>query len=216
MQSSRGLRIGAAFTAAVAIVVGLLTLLGLLVGGVPGLIADFFLRITPVLVAVALLIGVLNLVFVHLSRIARRRRGWLYSIVLLLCFSVVVTLGVISRTQPNVSGVRQANVVLLDTVQVSLESAFAALLLFALVYGAARLLRDRITWSGLLFIAVLLFVLIAALPLPALQERLRAFNDWLYAVPVEAGARGILLGIALATVVAGIRVLTGQDRSYRE
>jgi len=35
-------------------------------------------------------------------------------------------------------------------------------------------------------------------------------------VPVSAGARGILLGIALAITVAGVRVLIGQDRSYRE
>jgi hypothetical protein len=36
------------------------------------------------------------------------------------------------------------------------------------------------------------------------------------AVPVSAGARGILLGIALATVVIGVRALIGQDRSYRD
>jgi hypothetical protein len=41
-------------------------------------------------------------------------------------------------------------------------------------------------------------------------------RDWLLAVPVSAGARGILLGIALATVVTGVRVLIGQDRSYRD
>ncbi|MCZ2098096.1 MAG: hypothetical protein LC121_17870 [Anaerolineae bacterium] len=41
-------------------------------------------------------------------------------------------------------------------------------------------------------------------------------RQWLLAVPVSAGARGILLGIALATVVTGVRVLIGQDRSYRE
>ena len=35
-------------------------------------------------------------------------------------------------------------------------------------------------------------------------------------VPVNAGASGILLGIALATVVAGVRVLIGQDRTYGE
>lgn len=210
------LRIGAAFTAALAIIIGLLTLIGLLVGGIPAVFADFFLRITPVLVAVAVLIGILNLIFVHFSRIARRKRGWLYSIILLLAFTLVIALTIIGRAQPNAPAVRQASVVLLDTVQVSLESAFAALLLFALVYGAARLLRQRVTWSGVLFTAVLLLVLVAALPLPALRDRLRGVTDWLYAVPVEAGARGLLLGIALATVVAGIRVLTGQERSYRE
>jgi hypothetical protein len=41
-------------------------------------------------------------------------------------------------------------------------------------------------------------------------------RDWLMSVPVSAGSRGILLGIALATVVVGVRAMTGQDRSYRE
>jgi hypothetical protein len=34
--------------------------------------------------------------------------------------------------------------------------------------------------------------------------------------PFSAGGRGILLGIALATLVTGVRVLIGQDRSYGE
>jgi len=61
----------------------------------------------------------------------------------------------------------------------------------------------------------LLIVLIAAVPLPELTF-FQGVRDWLLAVPVSAGARGILLGIALATVVVGIRVLVGQDQSYKE
>jgi hypothetical protein len=57
--------------------------------------------------------------------------------------------------------------------------------------------------------------LIGALPLPGLSL-MAGLRDWLMAVPVSAGARGILLGIALATIVTGVRVLIGQDRSYRE
>ena len=34
-------------------------------------------------------------------------------------------------------------------------------------------------------------------------------------IPVSAGARAMLLGIALGMVVAGVRVVLGQDRSYR-
>jgi hypothetical protein len=57
--------------------------------------------------------------------------------------------------------------------------------------------------------------LVAALPIAGL-EPLRDIGAWLYAVPVSAGGRGILLGIALATLVTGVRVLIGQDRSYGE
>jgi len=54
---------------------------------------------------------------------------------------------------------------------------------------------------------------VAALPLPALAP-LSPIFDWLVTVPVGAGARGILLGIALATLVVGLRVVIGQDRTY--
>ena len=112
-------------------------------------------------------------------------------------------------------GADEANMAVLEGVQVSVESALAALLLFALVYGAYRLMRQRVTWAGTLFTLVLVIVLLGALPLPE-AGAVAQIRAWLLAVPVSAGARGILLGIALATVVTGIRVLIGQERSYRE
>ena len=99
--------------------------------------------------------------------------------------------------------------------QVSVESALAGLVVFALVYGAYRMMRRRVTWAACCSRVALLIILLGALPLPQVAV-LSDVRDWLLAVPVSAGARGILLGIALATVVTGVRVLIGQDRSYRE
>jgi hypothetical protein len=112
-------------------------------------------------------------------------------------------------------GARSTNAMLLDTVEVSVESALAGLVVFALVYGAYRMMRRRVTWGGILFTVALLIVLLGALPVPQVAV-LTELREWMLAVPVSAGARGILLGIALATVVTGVRVLIGQDRSYRE
>ena len=99
-------------------------------------------------------------------------------------------------------------------MQVTVESSLAGLLLFALVYGASRVMSLRTSGWGALFVGTVLVVLAASLPLPLLAV-LIPIRDWLLAVPVNAGARGILLGIALATIVAGARVLIGQDRSLR-
>jgi hypothetical protein len=35
-------------------------------------------------------------------------------------------------------------------------------------------------------------------------------------VPVNAGTRGLLLGVAIGVVAVGVRVLIGQDRTFRE
>jgi len=39
-------------------------------------------------------------------------------------------------------------------------------------------------------------------------------RSWLAQVPAIAGARGLLLGVALGTVATGIRILIGVDRPY--
>lgn len=199
----------------IAIFLGIATLLGL-TRNIPWLVAITrgFLQLVSVTIAVTILIGIINLLNVHLRRIRGRGRGWGYSIVLILSTLAVIVLTVLERrgiltTEPALT------TILLEQVQVAVESALAGLLLFALVYGAYRTLRKRVSGWGLLFIVALLVVLIGALPLPQLAPVID-LRDWLMAVPVSAGARGILLGIALATIVTGIRVLIGQDRSYRE
>jgi hypothetical protein len=193
-------------SSAIAIGIGIVTLLGLLTGVGAGA-TNLFLQITVITVAITLLIGVLNLLGVHLRRIISRKGGWVYSIFLLLSAVLVFALWL--------SGSDDANMALLEGVQVSIESALAGLLLFALVYGAYRLMQRRVTWTATLFTLVLIIILIGALPLSQVGA-LAQIRAWLLAVPVSAGARGILLGITLATIVTGIRVLIGQERSYRD
>lgn len=201
--------LGAALTSAIAIGFGLWTLAGLLAGssaGVLGALTNIFLQIVAITVAVTVLIGIFNLLVVHISRITGRKKGALYSTVLLASFFVALVTYIV---RPDV------NEILLENVQVSIESALAGLLFFALVYGAYRMMRRRVSVWGILFVVVLLIVLVGALPVPGIGF-ITNVSDWLLAIPVSAGARGILLGIALATVVTGVRVLIGQDRSYRE
>jgi len=212
--------------AAIAVGFGLITLAGLLIGNDLGVlstlvnyfavrqITDILLQLVVITVAVTVLIGLLNLITVHFGRIRQRKGGWGYSVVLLISTLGVIILTILERANV-LRGSPSITTILLENVQVSIESALAGLLLFALVYGAFRTLRHRLSGWGVLFTLALLIILVAALPLPGFQL-LSNVRDWLMNVPVSAGARGILLGIALATVVAGVRVLTGQDRSYRE
>ena len=209
-------RLIAAISSAIAIGFGLLTLAGLLSGGVGPFsqLTDVFLQLVVITVALTVLIGIFNLLMVHFGRITGRKGGWGYSIVLVVSTLGVLILAVLERANILTSD-PPITTILLETVQVSIELALAGLVLFALVYGAYRMMRRRVTWSALLFTLVLIILLVGALPLPGLGL-ITSFRDWLLAVPVSAGARGILLGIALGTVVAGVRVLIGQDRSYRE
>ncbi len=224
-------RLGSALATAIVIVVGIITFLGLVVGSSLGglstvinafafpTIANAFLQLTVITVAITVLIGIVNLVIVHLGRVFGRGKPVsqrINSLVLVVSAIGVIVLGVLERAGV-LTGSPSPTTVLLEGVQVSIESALAGLVLFALVYGAYRLMRRRVTGSGLLFTLVLLLILTGALPFstPAMRT-VGIVRDWLMAVPVSAGARGILLGIALAVTVAGARVLIGQDRSYRD
>lgn len=210
-------RFGFALYTAVVVVFGILTLAGLLVGdgsafGEVGTllaplndISSLFIRLVVVVIALTLVIGIFNLLSVHATRLVRGpgTGARLNSLVLLISF-LLALVAYQSSTEYNL---------LLENVQVQIELALAALICFALVYGAFRLLHKRITWGGLVFLAGMLVILIGALPIPQL-EPLQQVTDWLTRVPLSAGARGILLGIALATLVTGVRVIIGQDRTY--
>ena len=204
-------------SAFVAFIVGVVTILSLLLGDNPALFGeqpgsdemarrlalpgDVLLRLVVIVVAVSIVIGIANLLYAHVSRVAR---GKITSAVLLASFGFTIYWYV----------TRQGDTSLLEAVQVPIESSLAALLFVSLALGGARVIQKRGDIWGMLFVAVVLVVLLGSLPLAELAP-LRAWSDWLMSVPVSAGARALLLGIALGAVVAGLRALLGQDRSYR-
>ena len=206
-------RVFAILASAIVIGLGLITLWGLFPGSPVGPVAAALIQLVVVVSAVAVLLGVLNLLGVHLRRIFNGDPGWPYSIALFFSALAVILIVILERlgllAGASLSGF------LFNAVQVSVESALAGLLAFFLVYAAARLLRRRVTWGGLLFIVTLLVVLVGWMQVPALGA-FNGLSEWLRTVPASAGARGLLIGVALGATTAGIRVLLGQDPSYRE
>jgi hypothetical protein len=66
-----------------------------------------------------------------------------------------------------------------------------------------------------LFVVFGILVLLGQVPVGAmLWDQLPVIKDWVLDVPALAGARGILLGVALGTAATGLRVLLGLDRPY--
>lgn len=208
-------RVLAVLTTSLVIGLGLLTLLGLLFPvGVLGAISATLIQLVVVISAVAVLIGVVNLLWVHLRRVVNGDLGWWNSLALFLAALAVIAATTLARLNV-LPGDADLEGFLFNAVQVSVESALAGLMVFFLVYAAARMMRRRITWWALLFTVTLVLVLVGWLQIPELS----AFNgvsQWIREVPASGGARGLLLGIALGVTTAGVRVLVGQDPSYRE
>lgn len=201
---------------AIAIAVGVVVLLSYFVERIGGVelksLQVVILNWATTLAAVALLVGVVNLVRVHAAKIDQGNVGSFYSTLLVLAFVVVLGL---SLYPPGPAG--KAGSWVFRYMIAPVEAAIGGMIFFFLVFAGYRLMRLRRSPWSLLFVAVSLFVLVGLAPLnlPGI-EFLASMHNWIVQVPAVAGSRGILLGVALGTIATGLRVLMAADRPYGE
>jgi len=190
---------------ALAIAFGLLTLLGLLF--VPA-VGDTLVSWAAFLAAVALILGVINLLGVHGRRL---RKGNLYSGVLILSMVLVFALAITDLFGVTEDGVSTV----FGIVQAPLEMAMASLLAFFLLFAGFRMLKRQRTPWAVLFIGTTLILLLASTALPSfLSSVVEPVGDLIDRVFVGAGMRGIVIGVALGAIVVALRLLTGIERPY--
>ncbi len=195
-------------SAALAIAAGLIVLLGYFY---PEQLAPLRLVLVDwaiIIAGVAVLVGIFNLVAVQMEKIRARQRGSVYGA--LLVISLIVTFGLGLILGPENPLMRLT----VDAIIVPVESSLMAILAVTLIYASIRLLRRRMELLSIVFLAVALLFLILITPTPfgpvpgnqALLDFLGMFSS--------GGARGLLIGIALGTLLTGLRVLFGVDRPY--
>jgi hypothetical protein len=170
-------------------------------------LGGFFVESAVIVVAFALLLGLLNVLVVHLRRISRREEGWFYSIALIAMAVVVMIAGISSAETSAVTWI-------FDHIQFPLQAATFSLLAFFVATAAYRGLRIR-SLEAVAFVVAAVVVLIGQVPVGRhLGEFVPALKDWILNVPATAGVRGIIIGVALGTIATGVRVLMGFDRPY--
>jgi len=165
-------------------------------------------RMAMIVAAFAFLLGVLNVLLVHLHKIGRRNTGWGYSLVLVLVMLLVLFLG-----RPGTGGPTDRSVTwILRYVQIPLEATVFSLLAFFVITASLRAFRVRPRETGFMLL-VSAIVLLGQVPVgQKLWPQFPAIKDWLLAVPTMAGVRGILLGVALGTIATGVRLVSLVDR----
>lgn len=165
-----------------------------------------------IIAAFALILGFLNILGFHLRKIIQRQEGWPYSIALLVVAGTVLLGGLTS-----VQGYRALLVrTIFDHVQTPLQASIFSLLAFYIASAGYRAFRAR-NFETFLLVVACLVVLVGQAPLArSVWEQLPTLKDWVLGVPSTAGARGILIGVALGSLATGVRVLVGFDRPYSE
>jgi hypothetical protein len=192
-----------------AVATGILTLLGFFIPSLAG-VKNLLLGWAMILAGVATLVGVFNLVLVHGTRIHNKERGAGGSVVLLVSLFATLMFGLMLG--PDHATTR----LFVNTIIVPAESTLMALLAVSLIYGSIRLLRNRLTLMSGVFLGTALLMLAASATLPfgeigVLSSYVR---PWFLHVLGLGGARGLLIGVALGTLLTGLRVLVGADRPY--
>lgn len=197
------------------------TLVAILAGLV--VLVGFFFKI-PVLVEIrrlvldwavivagmAVFIGVFNLVSVNNTRLSLGHKGGIYSLALMISLVVTFGLGLFLKTGHPIMNF------IFYTIQVPIEKSLMALLAVTLLLASIRLLRKQPNLFSVIFLAITLLILLGTAPLPfgELPFFSSSLRPFIAQVMAGAGARGILLGIALATITTGLRILFGADRPY--
>jgi hypothetical protein len=192
-----------------AVAAGLIVLIGYFIPAVAPVQA-LVLNWAIILAGAAALVGVFNLILVHGNKITQREKGSVYSGVLLVSLFATFVLGLV--VGPSHASMR----LLVEAVIVPAEATLLALLAVTLVYASIRLLRKRANLMSIVFLVTALLMLAASATLPFGEIGIlnNSVRPWFQHVLALGGARGILLGVALGTLLTGLRVLSGIERPY--
>ncbi len=200
---------------AIAIAVGVLVLMAVFTSYPPLETVGTYLVDTAIIIAsFALFLGVVNILRVHSRKIQKSESTRLYSFVLVAAMLIVLVVG-LPALPGRPSGPSQPIVQwIFENIQAPIQASLSALLVFLIVTAAYRLLTVRNAESAVMLVVVLL-VLVGQVTV-GLAPFLPELKDWILDVPTLAGVRGILLGVALGALLAGIRLLLGVERPYSD
>lgn len=203
-------------TAAVAMASGFIVLLGYLYP--LELLVQLRVMLTDwaiVIAAMAVLVGIANLVFVQMERIRKRDKNGIYGVVLVGALLVTFIIGLFGE----LLGIGELFMrFAMDAIIVPVETSLMAILAVTLVYASIRLLRRRSDVMTVIFLVVaivfLIAVLVPSLAGPVLGDLIGGSILQFLGMFSGGGARGLLIGIALGVLLTSLRVLFGIDRPY--
>ena len=196
---------------AVAIAVGLVVLLGyFLPGAALSGLRSLFLGWGVILAGIAALVGIVNLLRVHWMKFNTPKKRNIFSLILILSFLITFGMGLwLTPANPAFQKV-------VTHIQVPLETSLLAVLVIVLTIALIQLVRRKNNLMTIVFLcSAVVFLILGSGLLSNFGDNsfIQQISGFLKQLPL-AGARGILLGIALGSLTTGLRLLIGADRPY--
>ena len=198
-------------TAAFAIAAGVIVLLGYFFPDQLGSLRLLLLDWAVIIAGMAVLVGIYNLAAVQMEKFRAGQKGGAYGILLVISLLVTFGLGLVLGPQ------NQYMQLAMNAFILPVEASLMAILAVTLIYASIRLMRRRVDVMSVVFLVAAVVFLILVMPTPfgpiLGDQGTQALIDFL-GMFSGGGARGLLIGIALGTLLTGLRVLFGVDRPY--
>ncbi len=196
-----------------------------------------FLNWYAIISGFTFLLGLDSLARHHLIKIARREKGWFYSLLLVTSLFGTLFLGLYSWVRYDSPFALNAPFMwLYKFMIIPLQATMFATLAFFIFSAAYRAFRVRNLAATLLLIAACL-VMLGNVPIGSSiwagiswlihqifpdtnleilkrWELFAAAKDWLMAIPQAAAGRGIGIGLALGGIAMSLRIILGIERTY--
>jgi len=181
-----------------------------------------------ILAAFAFVLGGASLLGRHRHKIQRRASGWHYSLVCLIAFFFTLGVGLFkfgSSTGIGGDVLTEGSLFkwIYDYVFSPCDATLFSLLAFFVASAAFRAFRVRSWEATVMLVTAFLLLLgrtfLGTLVTAWLPDRLEAFElpnlvNWIMSVPLTAGNRAILIGVALGTIATCLKIILGIERPY--
>ena len=183
-------------------------------------VADFAL----VIGAMALGLGILNLVQIHGKALVRMRGGWQNPFIFFVGFIAMTVVGLVQGNLPDVPLWRDTNTFLFEGLLMSLEASVFGLLAFYIASAAFRAFRVTSVESTLMMVTAFIVmlgnvgseVLTGWIPPDSALAFLRLDNItfWIMSTVNMSAQRALLFGIAVGTLATSLRIWLSLERGH--
>ncbi|MBN1149907.1 hypothetical protein JXA84_01655 [candidate division WOR-3 bacterium] len=157
----------------------------------------------------SMILGILNLIRVNSIKIMKKRKGWIYSSIIIFSLLVTVFAGWGGGMEEG-----SAFDYIFSHFYTPLNATMFSLLAFFVASASFRAFRARNLEAGLLLLAAIL-VMLGRVPIgKMIFPYLPSVQAWIMEIPNTAGQRAIMIGAALGVISTSLRIIFGIERSY--
>lgn len=183
-------------------------------------IGDQLERWTVIVAAATVVLGVANLLRIHLKKVSAREKDWPFSVPLIAGVLIMLLFGLTPASLWTGMGFRAGGVsegspfdFLYQRAYVPMQGTMFSLLAFYVASAAYRAFRIRKIEAGLLAVAGVL-VMIGRVPIGrAIADFLPDIATVIMDYPSTAAQRAIKIGAALGAISTGLKIILGIERN---